>query len=199
MPDDLLEQVLCFLPPTQALRCGRTSRAFLRAALTSLERAAWPADPGASCDYNCCRAGSNGNGDRGGRLVGTPCLDLREAGDAVDSRALLAVVGGIFSKPGGGSSNAPDGEDGDQGESGKSAAARKPAVLKGLAVRSADVQDEVRFGQRCQSSDSFGTKLCTYIVHAQFINSSSTSSLMYSKQYVRRRQVRYILVGCFLV
>lgn len=151
MPDDLLERVLCFLPPTQALRCSRTSRAFLRAALASMERATWPADPGTtSCHTNCCRAGNNSStGSSSGRgLFGTPCLDLRDAGDSVDSRALLAVLGRIFVKPGGSSNAAAaaaaradvGGEA--EGES-RSYAVRKPAVLKGVAVRSAVIQDEV--------------------------------------------------------
>lgn len=143
MPDDLLEQVLCFLTPTQVLRCGRTSRAFLRAALASLERAAWPDGSGTSCHSNCCRAGYGG-------LVGTPCLDLRDAGHAVDSRALLAVLGRVFINPGASISAAAgraDGEgDGGQRES-ASSAARKPAVLRGFAVRSTVIQDQVRFSQ----------------------------------------------------
>ena len=147
MPDDLLEQVLCFLTPTQALRCSRTSRAFLRAALASLERAnTWPADPGTAVP---CRTAYHG-GSSGSGLVGTPCLDLRDAGDAIDSRALLAVLGRAFVKPGGSSNVAAaaaaragvHGEGGGEGGTG-SYAARKPAVLKGLAVRSAVIQDEV--------------------------------------------------------
>lgn len=158
MPDDVLEQILCFLPPAQVLRCGRTSKAFLRAALASLERAAWSPDPGAHghpCRYSYPRAGGIGSSGRGGRLAGTPCLDLRDAGDAVDSQALSAMLGRIFIKPAdgsdhaassaGGAAEAEGGRDGGENR-GSSSAAGKPAVLKGFAVRSAVIKDEVRFG-----------------------------------------------------
>lgn len=142
LPEDLMGQVLRWLPLIQALRCGQTSHAFQRAAVASLQSVSW-----SSGTADC---GTHGHSycwyPRG--VVGAPCLDLRAAGDSVDSQALLAVLGRVFSKPAASTATAADAgrEGGDSGqgeERGRSAAVGRPVILKGLAVCSAAVKDEV--------------------------------------------------------
>ncbi|CAM9107304.1 unnamed protein product [Pylaiella littoralis] len=180
LPHDVLETVFCFFPATQALRCARTSRAFSRASLASLQSATWLPDPGvtdgsastttaatAAAAWDCGAHGhsscsnfsnsdlngsSNGSASDGswsgirsssGVALGTPCLDLRGAGDSMDFRTLLALLQRVFDKTvakggGGGKGESVSGSSG--------SAARGPvgrhAILKGLAVCSTAVQDE---------------------------------------------------------
>lgn len=141
LPEDLVGQILRWLPVTQALRCGQTSRMFQRAALASLQNVSWSsgaADCGTHGHSYCCYP-------RG--VVGTPCLDLRAAGDSVDSQALLAVLGRVVGKPAASTPTAAVGrEGGDSGqgeERGSTAAVGRPVILKGLAVCSAAIKDEV--------------------------------------------------------
>jgi len=142
LPEDLHGQVLRWLSVTEVLRSGRTSRAFQRAALAAVGAGlSW--SPGATdCGthgYSYCCYPSE--------VVGTPFLDLRAAGDSVDSRALLAVLGKVFRKPSASITTGAverEGDDEVQGEKrGGAVAVGRPAILKGLAVCSAAIQDEV--------------------------------------------------------
>lgn len=126
LSDDVLLQVLQWLPVPSAVHTGMTSKAFSRAALSSLRRAAWTTTRDDDDDDYCCRgshttnrsstleetaSSEDGDGEEeasedgeeqeqeallsqgsGGRLLGTPCLDVRSAGDAVDCAALLGLL-----------------------------------------------------------------------------------------------------------
>ncbi|CAN0274674.1 unnamed protein product [Ectocarpus sp. 6 AP-2014] len=155
LPDDVVEQILCLLPVEQILRCGRTSRAFSRASQAALQGATWAPDPAVAVgsDDGAVRCGTHGHthccriaGDSGihtdSLVVGTPCLDLRAAADAVDCRALSAMLRKGFgeleesSSAGGG-----DGAETDD-HSGAPATRGRKCVLRGLAVCSAAVRDQ---------------------------------------------------------
>lgn len=104
LSDDVLLQVLQWLPVPSSVHSGITSKAFSRAALASLRRGTWATTRDDGCPGRHGRssteeaAASSEEGDeegallsQGGRL-GTPCLDLRSAGDAVDCAALLGLL-----------------------------------------------------------------------------------------------------------
>ncbi|CAN0052013.1 unnamed protein product, partial [Ectocarpus sp. 4 AP-2014] len=155
LPDDVVEQILCLLPVEQILRCGRTSRAFSRASLAALQGATWARDPAVAvgCDDGAVRCGTHGHthccrtaGDSGTHtdslVVGTPCLDLRSAADAVDCRALSVMLRRGFGKLE--ESSSADGGDGAEttDHSGASASRGRKCILRGLAVCSAAVKDQ---------------------------------------------------------
>ncbi|CAM9806909.1 unnamed protein product, partial [Ectocarpus sp. 12 AP-2014] len=155
LPDDVVEQILCLLPVEQILRCGRTSRSFSRASLAALQGATWAPDPAAAVgsDDGAVRCGTHGHtsccriaGDSGTHtdslVVGTPCLDLRSAADAVDCQALSVMLRRGFGKLE--ESSTADGGDGAEtnDHSGASATRGRKCILRGLAVCSAAVKDQ---------------------------------------------------------
>lgn len=187
LSDDVILQVLQWLPVPSAVRSGGTSKAFSRAALASLRRGTW-----ATTHDDSCRgrhggssteetAASSEEGEegpllsQGGRLLGTPCLDLRSVGDAVDCAALQGLLERGFKA----SSTTPPVHQEEcrrlssTGERSKASvegvdtisstsAGSKPGlvvapsereqelpVLRGLAVRSSAVDDEVRTANYC--------------------------------------------------
>ncbi|CAM9127636.1 unnamed protein product [Scytosiphon promiscuus] len=148
LPEEIIQQILRFFPVDQALRCARTSRAFSRASLASL-RSASPVNGMPGCGASCCCCGSNvgsfGSGSNGD--VGTPFLDLRAGGDAVDCQALSALLRRVFGKPEDTLSTAADGTRSVTTRSfnpspSTPSTSGRPAALKGLALRSAAVRDE---------------------------------------------------------
>ncbi|CAM9509743.1 unnamed protein product, partial [Ectocarpus sp. 13 AM-2016] len=155
LPDDVVEQILCLLPVDQILRSGRTSRAFSRASRAALQGATWAPDPAVAggSDDGAVRCGTHGHtrccrsaGDSGTHtdriVVGTPCLDLRSAADAVDCRALSVMLRRGFGKLE--ESSTADGGDGAETNhhSGASATRGRKCILRGLAVCSAAVKDQ---------------------------------------------------------
>lgn len=90
-------QVLEFLSMPHALRCSAASKAFLSASLASVKFASWQGiQPD---DYWRGEAGTTildapALASQG--LLGTPCVDVRAAGDAVDDKALLGLLRRAF-------------------------------------------------------------------------------------------------------
>lgn len=159
LPDDVVEQILCLLPVEQILLCGRTCRAFSRAALVALQGATWAPDPAVAVGYvdgavrcgthghtHCCRIGGDSGTHTDSLVVGTPCLDLRTAADAVDCRALSVMLRRGFGKLEESSSADGGGDVAGTNDKnvGASATRERKCILRGLAVCSAAVKDQVR-------------------------------------------------------
>lgn len=202
LSDDVIVQVLQWLPVPCAVHSGRTSKAFSRAALASLRRGTWATTRDDDCRG---RHGSSSTEEtaasseeeeeegallsQGGRL-GTPCLDLRSAGDAVDCAALLGLLGRGFkagsttppmrqeerqrqSSTGGRSKASVEGVDviSSSGACSKSGIVFTPSerkqerpVLRGLAVRSSALEDEVRTTQQYYRYCLFNTGVLLYLL-----------------------------------
>ena len=110
--DGCLEQVLRWLPIQHALRTARTSKAFERASAASIKGVGWDAPPAAAATAATAVATATATpfgvygridgaldaiqGEEGETVLhcglGTPCLDLRAAGDAVDCAALVHLL-----------------------------------------------------------------------------------------------------------
>lgn len=155
LPEEIVQQILRFFRVDEALRCGRTSRAFSRASVASLTSASCGngvSGCGTHCYCYCCCCCNGGSfGSSSDENVGTPFLDLRDGGDAVDCLALSTLLRRVFSKREDPRSTAAvaDGTRSDaarslgQSESASSESGRTSA-LKGLALCSAAVRNEVR-------------------------------------------------------
>lgn len=109
LSEDLLQQVVLWLPIPIALQCGRVSKAFSKATLAAARCALWlpsmPSHPpSVAFDHSYWDpvvANENSYGTdthlrRGNRLLGTPCIDLRPGGDAVDCSSLTSLLGRVF-------------------------------------------------------------------------------------------------------
>lgn len=158
--DGCLDQVLRWLPMQHVLRIARTSKAFERASVASIKGAGWDAAPAADTAATATATpfgvysridgaldaiqGEEGETVMHGGL-GTPCLDLRAAGDSVDCATLVHLLQIAF-KPTAAVANPvananwaglPAGNPRVPGELGN-----KP-VLKGLAVHSRAIKTKV--------------------------------------------------------
>lgn len=101
-PDDIIEQVLHWLPVSQAVRCGAISKAFSAASVVALRHGVWIAASN-STDYVSQDQYRSGDIEKfllEPRGFGTPCLDVRDVGDALDARGLLGLLAKGFKDTG---------------------------------------------------------------------------------------------------
>lgn len=146
--DDVLRQVLQWLSVPQSFRCGRSSKAFSRASLSALQSAGWDA-PAArrTCwtygHLDCTRQDIEGSEESTvlSSGLGTPCLDLRAVGSAVNCGVLQQLLGETFKAPNNGNQTAL----GPAMLREERERAARPQ-LKGLAIHSSAVKNKVRAG-----------------------------------------------------
>lgn len=109
LSEDVLQQVVLWLPVPAALQCGRVSKAFSKATLAAARCAVWtpsmPSNPASvAFDHsywdpvvaNEDSYGGDTHFRHGNRLLGTPCIDLRPGGDAVDCSSLTCLLSRVF-------------------------------------------------------------------------------------------------------
>lgn len=169
--NDCLEHILRWLTVQDALRCARTSKAFERASAASIRAkgVAWDAPPAATTATATATAtpfGVYGRihggidpilGAEGDTAVlhcglGTPCLDLRAAGDDVDCAALTHLLRIAFRPTAAPQANRPASAATGTGLPSEQPSVRgelgnKP-VLKGLAIRSLAIKTKVGIVQK---------------------------------------------------
>lgn len=109
LSEDVLQQVVLWLPVPAALQCGRVSKTFSKATLAAARCAVWPlsipSNPASvALDHSYCDpvvANEDSYGEdthlrHRNRRLGTPCIDLRPGGDAVDCSSLTGLLGRAF-------------------------------------------------------------------------------------------------------